>query len=174
MELQMHKYMEVSNFFSTTIPMVFISLGGSILFLSILACCCTVKGKVPLLYIVSLSNFYPSSFLGCRDVFPTDVFQIDILPMDILDTNLTWPNPNQLTQAIHTYVLYAQTSRLAPQDPPLSVPGVGKMTVGKMSWHRLLARETIGMAFNVLIDYFIFLRQSMCYAYHLGEQLHCR
>ena len=57
MELQLHKYMEVSNFFSTTIPLVFVSLGGSILCLSLLACCCTVKGKVPLLYIVNQSFF---------------------------------------------------------------------------------------------------------------------
>ena len=55
MELQLHKYMEVSNFFATTVPLVFVSLGGSILCLSLLACCCTAKGKVPLLYIVSLS-----------------------------------------------------------------------------------------------------------------------
>ena len=53
MELQLHKYMELSTLFSTTIPLIFVGLGGTILGLSVLACCCTAKGKVLLLYIVS-------------------------------------------------------------------------------------------------------------------------
>ena len=58
MELQLHKYMELSTFFSTTIPLIFVSLGGAILCLSLLACCCTAKGKVPLLYRVSHSHVF--------------------------------------------------------------------------------------------------------------------
>ncbi len=54
MEFELHKYMELSTFFSTTIPILFVGLGGSIIGLSVLACCCTAKGKVPLLYIVSI------------------------------------------------------------------------------------------------------------------------
>jgi hypothetical protein len=51
--------MELSTLFSTTLPVIFVSMGGAILCLSLLACCCTAKGKVPLLYIVSL--FLPTS-----------------------------------------------------------------------------------------------------------------
>jgi hypothetical protein len=52
--------MELSTLFSTTLPVIFVSMGGAILCLSLLACCCTAKGKVPLLYIVSL--FLPFQF----------------------------------------------------------------------------------------------------------------
>ena len=57
MKLQLHKYMEISgmglNVGEVTIPGVFVALGGSILIFSSLACCCTAKGKAPLLYLVS-------------------------------------------------------------------------------------------------------------------------
>ena len=37
-----------------TIPLIFVCLGGSIILFSTLACCCTAKGKVPLLYMVCI------------------------------------------------------------------------------------------------------------------------
>jgi hypothetical protein len=67
MELQLHKYMELSTFFSTTIPFIFLGLGGSILCLSILACCCTAKGKVVLLYMVSIKKLANASVIHSRD-----------------------------------------------------------------------------------------------------------
>ena len=58
MQLQLHKYMEISSMFDgvATIPGVFLCLGGSIILFSTLACCCTAKGKVPLLYMVWYSH----------------------------------------------------------------------------------------------------------------------
>ena len=54
MQLELHKYMEIASMFNggATIPIIFLCLGGSIILFSTLACCCTAKGKVPLLYMV--------------------------------------------------------------------------------------------------------------------------
>ena len=54
MQKDLHKYMEISSMFDggATIPGIFLCLGGTIILFSTLACCCTAKGKVPLLYMV--------------------------------------------------------------------------------------------------------------------------
>ena len=62
MILQLHKYVETpdNSRVSTALPLTFMGLAASIMVLASLACCCTAKGKVPLLYLVSL----PSTFCG--------------------------------------------------------------------------------------------------------------
>ena len=55
MILQLHKYVETpdNSRVSTALPLTFMGLAASIMVLASLACCCTAKGKVPLLYLVS-------------------------------------------------------------------------------------------------------------------------
>jgi len=75
MQLELHKYMEISSMFikGSTIPLIFVCLGGSIILFSTLACCCTAKGKVPLLYMYSsilLVIFMAEiSLLSCGYIF---------------------------------------------------------------------------------------------------------
>ena len=56
-----------------TIPLIFVCLGGSIILFSTLACCCTAKGKVPLLYMVSIIQaifiFILSTYRLIVDIF---------------------------------------------------------------------------------------------------------
>ena len=49
---QLHKYVDTESWIATTLPITFLSLAAAILVLAILACCCTAKGQVPLLYMV--------------------------------------------------------------------------------------------------------------------------
>ena len=51
---QLHKYVDTESPIATTLPIIFLGLSAAILLLAALACCCTAKGKVPLLYLVSL------------------------------------------------------------------------------------------------------------------------
>lgn len=55
MILQLHKYVETpdNSRVSTALPLTFMGLAASIMVLASLACCCTAKGKVPLLYLYS-------------------------------------------------------------------------------------------------------------------------
>ena len=53
---QLHKYVDVDSPIATTLPIIFLGLSAAILILAALACCCTAKGKVPLLYLVSFKN----------------------------------------------------------------------------------------------------------------------
>lgn len=48
---QLHKYVDTESWIATTLPITFLSLAAAILVLAILACCCTAKGQVPLLYM---------------------------------------------------------------------------------------------------------------------------
>lgn len=57
MEVELHKYMEMSTEFSGTAPYVLIGTGALIIFIGSLACCCTVKGQPVLLYVVSKFKF---------------------------------------------------------------------------------------------------------------------
>ncbi len=57
----------------STLPIVFMALAASILVLAALACCCTAKGKVPLLYLVWLLSrilpfFNKSAFCHCGEL----------------------------------------------------------------------------------------------------------
>ena len=70
MILQLHKYVETDSRVSTALPLTFLGLAASIMVLASLACCCTAKGKVPLLYLVSL-NEEP---INEREVSIYDVF----------------------------------------------------------------------------------------------------
>lgn len=56
MEVELHKYMEMSTEFSGTAPYVLIGTGALIIFIGSLACCCTVKGQPVLLYVVSFKS----------------------------------------------------------------------------------------------------------------------
>ena len=56
MILQLHKYVETDSRVSTALPLTFLGLAASIMVLASLACCCTAKGKVPLLYLVSFNE----------------------------------------------------------------------------------------------------------------------
>ena len=56
MILQLHKYVETDSRVSTALPLTFLGLAASIMVLASLACCCTAKGKVPLLYLVSINK----------------------------------------------------------------------------------------------------------------------
>lgn len=51
MQVELHKYMELSADFSDTAPYVLVGTGALILFIGTLACCCTVKGQPALLYL---------------------------------------------------------------------------------------------------------------------------
>ncbi|XP_050309305.1 tetraspanin-7-like [Anthonomus grandis grandis] len=51
MEVELHKYMEMSTEFSGTAPYVLIGTGTLIILIGTLACCCTVKGQPVLLYV---------------------------------------------------------------------------------------------------------------------------
>ena len=57
---QLHKYVDTESPIATTLPIIFLGLSAAILLLAALACCCTAKGKVPLLYLVSLFQFPPN------------------------------------------------------------------------------------------------------------------
>jgi hypothetical protein len=67
--------MEISSMFDgvATIPGVFLCLGGAIILFSTLACCCTAKGKVPLLYMYSsillIIFVVEISMLSCGYIF---------------------------------------------------------------------------------------------------------
>lgn len=71
----LHKYMEISSMFNggSTIPGIFLCLGGTIILFSTLACCCTAKGKVPLLYMYSsillVIFMVETSLLSCGYIF---------------------------------------------------------------------------------------------------------
>ena len=54
---QLHKYVDTESPIATTLPIIFLGLSAAILLLAALACCCTAKGKVPLLYLVSFIQF---------------------------------------------------------------------------------------------------------------------
>jgi len=56
LQIELHKYLDLSPDFSATAPYVFVGTGLLILFLATLACCCTVKEQPILLYIVSIPN----------------------------------------------------------------------------------------------------------------------
>ena len=61
---QLHKYVDTESPIATTLPIIFLGLSAAILLLAALACCCTAKGKVPLLYLVSLiHDFHPRKHL---------------------------------------------------------------------------------------------------------------
>lgn len=51
MQVELHKYLELSADFSNTGPYVLVGTGALILLISSLACCCTVKGQPSLLYL---------------------------------------------------------------------------------------------------------------------------
>lgn len=73
MMLQLHKYVDTSSTtISSTLPLVFLSLAAAILVLAALACCCTAKGKVPLLYMVSHNFFqlffFPQKFEAISEI----------------------------------------------------------------------------------------------------------
>lgn len=51
MQVELHKYMELSADFSDNAPYVLVGTGALILFIGTLACCCTVKGQPSLLYL---------------------------------------------------------------------------------------------------------------------------
>ena len=61
MILQLHKYVETDSRVSTALPLTFLGLAATIMLLASLACCCTAKGKVPLLYLV---RFFDREFNG--------------------------------------------------------------------------------------------------------------
>ena len=52
LQVELHKYVELSPDFSATAPYVLVGTGLLILFLATLACCCTIKEQPILLYIV--------------------------------------------------------------------------------------------------------------------------
>lgn len=70
---QLHKYIDTQSPIVSTLPIVFLSLAASILILAALACCCTAKGKVPLLYLVrsiqskALKKLSPHAALARQD-----------------------------------------------------------------------------------------------------------
>lgn len=53
MEVDLHKYTELSTQYSNVIPYVLIAIGGTIFLIGSFACCCTLKGHPVLLYIYS-------------------------------------------------------------------------------------------------------------------------
>ena len=72
-----------------TIPLIFVCLGGSIILFSTLACCCTAKGKVPLLYMVSIIQaifiFILSTYRLIVDIFICETYFKYKIFIEILD-----------------------------------------------------------------------------------------
>lgn len=59
MQVELKKYLELSEDFSNSITYVLVSIGVLILLVGTFACCCTVKGQSSLLYLVSdVLSFY--------------------------------------------------------------------------------------------------------------------
>uniref|UniRef100_U5EVC2 Tetraspanin n=1 Tax=Corethrella appendiculata TaxID=1370023 RepID=U5EVC2_9DIPT len=51
MQVELHRYLELSADFSNAAPYVLVGTGALILFIGTMACCCTVKGQSALLYM---------------------------------------------------------------------------------------------------------------------------
>lgn len=56
MQLELHKYLELSSDFSNSAPYVLVATGILIFVVGSLACFCTLKGQPALLYLVY--NFF--------------------------------------------------------------------------------------------------------------------
>lgn len=61
MQVELRKYLELSEEFSDSLTYVLVAMGVLILLISTFACCCTVKGQSSLLYLVRF--FIEESFL---------------------------------------------------------------------------------------------------------------
>lgn len=58
MQLELHKYLELSSDFSNSAPYVLVATGILIFVVGSLACFCTLKGQPALLYLVIFLNFF--------------------------------------------------------------------------------------------------------------------
>lgn len=58
MQVEMHKYLQLNEEYSDIAPYILVGTGAFILFISTLACGCTVKGHPTLLYMVNILFHY--------------------------------------------------------------------------------------------------------------------
>ena len=56
-QIALHRYMELSTYYTNTFQIILVGTGLLILFVGTIACCCTVKAQSSLLYLVSTMIF---------------------------------------------------------------------------------------------------------------------
>lgn len=57
-QIALHRYMELSTFYTNTFQIILVGTGLLIIFVGTIACCCTVKAQSSLLYLVGFTAFF--------------------------------------------------------------------------------------------------------------------